>query len=99
MKTIELQTRILAHLTETEEEELMVVINLYKEALDLLDGYVQLSYEECIEIITSMKFDFYSDMFGTEKTEGAFEGIPGSVYQSIFVKDVIRCVYNRVGGN
>ena len=42
-KTIELQTRILAHLTETDEEELMTVINQYTEALDLFDNYVQLS--------------------------------------------------------
>lgn len=59
------------------------------EALDLLDGYIQLSYEECIEFIISLKFDFSSDMFGTEKTEWAFEGILGSIYQSVFVKDII----------
>ena len=81
-KTIELQTRMIAHLTETDEEELMAVIKQYTEALDLLDdydhqclirpkgnsGYAQLSYEECKEIISSMKFGFSSDVFGTEKT-------------------------------
>ena len=72
-KTIELQTRMIAHLTETDEKDLMDVINRYTEALDLLDdydhqclvrpkgnnGYVQLSYEECKEIINSMKFGLY----------------------------------------
>ena len=38
-KTIELQTRMIAHLTETDETELMDVINRYTEALDLLDDY------------------------------------------------------------
>ena len=38
-KTIELQTRMIAHLTETDEEELMAVIKQYTEALDLLDDY------------------------------------------------------------
>ena len=108
-KTIELQTRMIAHLTETDEEELMAVINQYTEALDLLDdydhqclirpkgnsGYVQLSYEECNEIISSMKFGFSSDVFGTEKTEGALEGILGSVYQSVFGEDVYPTVEEK----
>ena len=108
-KTIELQTRMIAHLTETDEEELMAVINQYTEALDLLDdydhqclirpkgnsGYVQLSYEECKEIISSMKFGFSSDVFGTEKTEGALEGILGSVYQSVFGEDVYPTVEEK----
>ena len=38
-KTIELQTRMIAHLTETDEKDLMDVINRYMEALDLLDDY------------------------------------------------------------
>ena len=108
-KTIELQTRMIAHLTETDEEELMAVINQYTEALDLLDdydhqclirpngnsGYVQLSYDECKEIISSMKFGFSSDVFGTEKTEGALEGILGSVYQSVFGEDVYPTVEEK----
>ena len=105
-KTIELQTRMIAHLTETDEEELMAVINQYTEALDLLDDYdhqclvrpkgnkkyIQLSYEECKEIINSMKFTLSSDVFGTEKTEGALEGILGSVHQSVFGEDVYPTV-------
>lgn len=108
-KTIELQTRMIAHLTETDEEELMTVVNHYTEALDLLDGYdhqclirpkgnrgyVQLSYEECREIISSMKFSSSSDVFGTEKTEGALEGILGSVYQSVFGEDVYPTVEEK----
>lgn len=38
-KTIELQSRIIAHMAEVDEEELMFVINRYTEALDLLDDY------------------------------------------------------------
>ena len=97
-KTIELQSRMIAHLTETDETELLYVINRYTEALDLLDDYdhqylvrpkgnkeyVQLSYGECKEIINSMKFGLSSDVFGTEKTECALEGILSSVYQSVF---------------
>ena len=108
-KTIELQTRMIAHLTEADEEELMHVINQYTEALDLLDdydhqrlakpkgskGYVQLSYAECRDIINSMKFTLSSDVFGTEKTEGALEGILGSIYQSVFGEDVYPTVEEK----
>ena len=108
-KTIELQTRMIAHLTEADEEELMHVINQYTEALDLLDdydhqrlakpkgskGYVQLSYAECRDIINSMKFTRSSDVFGTEKTEGALEGILGSIYQSVFGEDVYPTVEEK----
>lgn len=38
-KAIELQSRIIAHMAEVDEEELMSVINRYTEALDLLDDY------------------------------------------------------------
>lgn len=108
-KTIELQTRMIAHLTEADEEELMHVINQYTEALDLLDdydhqriakpkgskGYIQLSYAECRDIINSMKFTLSSDVFGTEKTEGALEGILGSIYQSVFGEDVYPTVEEK----
>ena len=108
-KTIELQTRMIAHLTETDEKDLMDVINRYTEALDLLDDYdhqclvrpkgnkeyVQLSYEECKEIINSMKFGLSSDVFGTEKTEGALDGILGSVYQAMFGEDVYPTVEEK----
>ena len=108
-KIIELQTRMIAHLTETDEKDLMDVINRYTEALDLLDDYdhqclvrpkgnkeyVQLSHEECKEIINSMKFGLSSDVFGTEKTEGALEGILGSVYQSVFGEDVYSTVEEK----
>ena len=109
-KTIELQSRMIAHLTETDETELLYVINRYTEALDLLDDYdhqclvrpkgskeyVQLSYEECKEIINSMKFGLSSDVFGTEKTKGELEGILGSVYQSVFGEDVYPTVERRL---
>ena len=108
-KTIELQTRMIAHLTETDAGELMNVINRYTEAFELLDdydhqclarpkgnkGYVQLSYAECKNIIDSMKFGLFSDVFGTEKTEGVLDGILGSVYQSVFGEDVYPTVEEK----
>ena len=108
-KTIELQSRMIAHMAEVDEEELMSVINRYTEALDLLDdydhqclkrpegskNYVPISYDECKTIINSMKFTLSSDVFGTEKTEGALEGILGSVYQTAFGQDVYPTVEEK----
>ena len=99
-KTIELQSRMISHLTESEETELMDVINRYTDALDLLDDYdhqclarpkgnkeyVQLSYDECKGIIKAMKFGLSSDVFGTEKTKGALEGILGATLFLAFLQ-------------
>ncbi len=99
-KTIELQSRMISHLTEIEETELMDVINRYTDALDLLDDYdhqclarpkgnkeyVQLSYDECKGIIKAMKFGLSSDVFGTEKTKGALEGILGATLFLAFLQ-------------
>ena len=107
-KTIELQSRMIAHMAEVDEEELMSVINRYTEALDLLDdydhqwlkrpegsrNYVPISYDECKTIINSMKFTISSDGFGTEKTESAL-GILGSVYQTAFGQDVYPTVEEK----
>lgn len=108
-KTIELQSRIIAHMAEIEEDEMTSVINQYTRALDLLDdydhqclmrpkgesSYVPLEIEECRSLINSMKFSLSSDVFGTEKTEGALEGILGAVYQSVFGEDVYPSVEEK----
>lgn len=108
-KTIELQSRIIAHMAEIEEDELSSVINQYTQALDLLDdydhqclrkpkgdnSYVPLEVEKCRYLIDSMKFSLSSDVFGTEKTEGALEGILGAVYQSVFGEDVYHTVEEK----
>lgn len=108
-KTIELQSRIIAHMAEIEEDEMTSVINQYTRALDLLDdydhqclmrpkgesSYVPLEIEECRSLINSMKFSLSSDVFGTEKTEGALEGILGAVYQSAFGEDVYPSVEEK----
>lgn len=108
-KTIELQSRIIAHMAEIEEDEMTSVINQYTKALDLLDdydhqclrrpkgesSYVTLEIEECKALINSMKFSLSSDVFGTEKTEGALEGILGAVYQSVFGEDVYPSVEEK----
>ncbi len=101
-KTVEIESRIIAHLTDMETDEMLGVINSYTSALELLDNYdhqrvtkpagskeyQKLTLEECYAIIKDMKFASESQIFGTEKEEGKLDAILGSVYQSVFGEEV-----------
>ncbi len=74
--------------------QVLSVIEKYSTALDLLDAYDHqnmerpkgneavyiLTYEECKEIISSMRFGNESDIFGKEKDD-SFKGSIGNIYQ------------------
>ena len=97
-KTIAIQSRMLASALSIEEKEVLNVIEAYSNALTLLDDYdhgtipkpdgiasiYRLSYEECRELIDSMKYGNYSDVFGVEKELGKLNGIIAAVYQNVF---------------
>lgn len=97
-KTIAIQSRMLASALSIEEKEVLNVIEAYSNALTLLDDYdhgtipkpdgiasvYQLTYEECREMIDSMKYGNYSDVFGVEKELGKLNGIIAAVYQNVF---------------
>lgn len=96
-KTISIQSRMLASALNIVEEVLNVV-DAYSNALTLLDDYdhgtipkpdgiasiYRLTYEECRELIDSMKYGNYSDVFGVEKELGKLNGIIAAVYQNVF---------------
>ena len=46
-----------------------------------------LTYEECVEVIQSMRFSDESDLFGREKDD-FFKGSIGNIYQSFDGNDV-----------
>lgn len=97
-KTIQIQSRMLASALNIEEKEVLNVIEAYSNALTLLDDYdhgtipkpdgiasvYKLTYEECREMIDSMKYGNYSDVFGVEKELGKLNGIIAAVYQNVF---------------
>ena len=84
-----------------DSKQVLSVIEKYNTALELLDSYDHqnmkrprgnqatyiLSYEECREVIDSMRFGDESDLFGREKDD-SFKGSIGNVYQSFEGKDV-----------
>ena len=97
-KTIAIQSRMLASALNIEEKEVLNVIEAYSNALTLLDDYdhgtipkpdgiasiYHLTYEECRELIDSMKYGNFSDVFGVEKELGKLNGIIAAVYQNVF---------------
>ena len=78
-----------------DSRQVLSVIEKYSEALELLDSYDHqtmqrpkgnratyvLSYEECMEVISHMRFGDESDLFGREKDD-SFRGSIGNIYQS-----------------
>ena len=78
-----------------DARQVLAVIERYSTALDLLDDYDHqtmrrpdgnaatyvLTYEECREVIDSMRFGSESALFGNEKDD-SFKGSIGNIYQS-----------------
>lgn len=97
-KTIAIQSRMLASTLGIEEQEVLNVVKAYSNALTLLDAYdhgtipkpngvasnYHLTYEECRELIDSMKYGNFSDVFGVEKEYGKLNGILAAIYQCVF---------------
>ena len=84
-----------------DSKQVLTVIEKYSEALELLDSYdhqnmkrpkgnattYQLTYEECKEVIASMKFGDESELFGKEKDD-SFSGSIGNIYQSFAGQEI-----------
>ena len=108
-KTVEIQTKMLANTMEIESEEILKAVNLYTEALQLLDQYdhqslekpegnapvYRITYDDCRMMINYMEDSFKSDVFGVEKEAGKVEGILAAVYQDVFGGEDIRLLRRR----
>ena len=84
-----------------DSRQVLSVIEHYNEALNLLDSYdhqsmkrpegnkaiYTLTYEECREVIGTMRFGNDSEVFGIEKDD-SFKGSIGNIYQSYGGLDV-----------
>ena len=101
-KTVEIQTKMLANTMEIEAEDVLKAVNLYTDALQLLDQYdhqtlekpagnqpvYRITYDDCRTMINHMEDSFKSDVFGVEKEAGKVEGILAAVYQDVFGGEV-----------
>lgn len=108
-KTVEIQTRIIANTLEIDEKDVYDVVMAYTDALDLLDDYdhgcikkpkglssiYELTYEECRNLIDSMKFGDTSEVFGVEKEPGKLNGILAAVYQNVFGQELYPSIEEK----
>ena len=93
---------------ELDSKQVLSVIEKYNMALDLLDSYDHqsmtrpkgneatyvLTYEECMEVIKSMRFGDESVLFGKEKDD-SFKGSIGNIYQSFGGQDVYESLEEK----
>ena len=84
-----------------DSRQVLNVIQKYNEALELLDSYdhqtmvrpqgnkatYELTYDECMEVISHMRFGDESNLFGREKDD-SFSGSIGNIYQSFAGEDL-----------
>ena len=106
-RTVKIQSRIIASTLELDEKEVLNVVEAYADALSMLDDYdhgclekpngkdtiYRLSYEECRNLIDSMRFE--SDVFGVEKEAGKLNGILAAVYQNVFGTEVYPSIEEK----
>ena len=84
-----------------DSRQVLNLIQKYNEALELLDSYdhqtmvrpqgnkatYELTYDECMEVISHMRFGDESNLFGREKDD-SFSGSIGNIYQSFAGQDL-----------
>ncbi len=101
-KTVEIQAKMLATAIEGDSDEVLKAVNLYTQALTLLDKYdhqslekpegnqpiYRITYADCRAMVNRMEDSFRSDVFGVEKEPGKIEGILAAVYQDVFGGEV-----------
>ena len=101
-KTVEIQAKMLATAIEGDADEVLRAVNLYTQALTLLDKYdhqslekpegnqpiYRITYADCRAMVDRMEDSFKSDVFGVEKEPGKIEGILAAVYQDVFGGEV-----------
>jgi len=101
IQLIDIAGRIDTELQGTEAQEIIKVINNYKDALNLLDDYdhkritkpngtknnKQITYKDCMDIINKLKFNNDSNLFALERNQG-LKAIIGTIYQSFDGNDL-----------
>lgn len=101
-KTVEIQSKMLANVMAVEQDEVLRAVNLYTQALQLLDQYdhqalekpegkppiYRITYADCKDMVARMENVFKSDVFGVEKEPGKVDGILAAVYQDVFGGEV-----------
>ena len=108
IKLIDIAGRIEENISGNDAKEIIKVINTYANALTLLDDYdhrtvvkpngikdsKQITYKECMEIISKLKFNSESDIFALERNHG-LKSIINNIYLSFGGKDVYTTIEEK----
>ena len=108
VKLIDIAGRIDTKLKGNEAQEIIKVINNYSNALNLLDDYdhkritrpngtkddKKITYEDCMNIVSKLKFNSDSDLFALERDKG-LESIIRNIYGSFNGKDVYPTIQEK----
>jgi len=108
IKLIDIAGRIDTKLKGEEAQEIIKVINNYSNALNLLDDYDhkriskpngttnnnKIVYEDCMDIVSKLKFNSDSDLFALERDKG-LKAIIGTIYQSFDGKDLYPTIEEK----
>lgn len=101
VKLLDIASRGYENTSEHDSKEILRVITKYTNALDLLDDYdhksfkkfegttsdKMITYEDCINIIETLRFNAESDIFALERDKG-LKSVINNIYQSFDSKDV-----------
>lgn len=108
IKLIDIANRIDEGLENKDAKEILKVIGNYSKALDLLDDYdhrtlvkpkgndskKRIKYDDCLDIISKLKFNEKSDIFAIEKDRG-LKAIIGDIYLTFDGNDVYKSVEEK----
>ena len=101
IKLINIADRIDTDLNNVDAREIIKVINSYSTAFNMLDDYdykriikpsgrkanKKITYDECLNVIKSLKYKIKSNLFALERENG-LSAIIGNIYQSFDGKDL-----------
>ena len=108
VKLINIAGRIDHKLESDDAQEIIKVINNYSNALNLLDNYDhrtvskpkgntsnnKITYEDCMDIVSKLKFNSDSNLFALERDKG-LQSIINNIYQSFDSKDVYPTIEEK----
>ncbi|MBR1413391.1 MAG: Fic family protein, partial [Bacilli bacterium] len=108
VKLLDIATRGRDRYTPSETKDILNVINEFDDALTLLDDYdhrtlnkvegiiseQKITYEDCLGIIYTLKFNEKSDLFGLQRDKG-LESIINNIYQTYDGLDIYKSVEEK----
>lgn len=108
VQLIDIASRIEDDINADEAKEIIKVINEYNDALDLLDEYDHrslknpkgtksdeiITYENCLDIISLLKFNSQSDIFALERNKG-LSSVINNIYASFGGQDVYPTIEEK----